>query len=534
MKKKMFNIFFDAFLVIILFIGNVFIGNSNYYFLLIYLALISYHIYVLNLILKNKSIDKNEIKTFLITSFLLYLFSYFIICDPNPFLGFIFYHLFYPNFIRAILIIIIHTYFLSISIRPRRIKLDNLNEDFPFRLEFRKIRNDLIQSYFLSKIFRYLREKNLVEISFLVFILLFCLDILLFKNRIALWVYFNKKEKTLPISSSKNRIFYIASNIVNMEKIIDNFIGEMKKLIYYLGENNCIISIVENGDSIDNTRKYLEDFKNFLNSKNILNKFILKKEVEDIRNKTNPYIKGSRLRIEFYSKLRNKCFEFLYEIPNLNFDNVIIIFFNDIVFKYEDIINLLSTNKEDFDSACGFDIISHYFYDRWVTIDLDGNGLKKYFPFFINKEAQDLILNHKPIRVFSCWNGVIAFKASPLKDKKIQFRHKINYTIPKNLLNNPNKDYFESECTYFNIDLFSLGYNKKFINPDVRVAYNYDDYFSGEYFAIYLKHISYSFILYFMGFLRNRNKLMSDYVSQNIELNSILKNWYLENKINKN
>ena len=305
MKKKMFNIFFDAFLVIILFIGNVFIGNSNYYFLLIYLALISYHIYVLNLILKNKSIDKNEIKTFLITSFLLYLFSYFIICDPNPFLGFIFYHLFYPNFIRAILIIIIHTYFLSISIRPRRIKLDNLNEDFPLRLEFRKIRNDLIQSYFLSKIFRYLREKNLVEISFLVFILLFCLDILLFKNRIALWVYFNKKEKTLPISSSKNRIFYIASNIVNMEKIIDNFIGEMKKLIYYLGENNCIISIVENGDSIDNTRKYLEDFKNFLNSKNILNKFILKKEVEDIRNKTNPYIKGSRLRIEFYSKLRN-------------------------------------------------------------------------------------------------------------------------------------------------------------------------------------------------------------------------------------
>ena len=85
---------------------------------------------------------------------------------------------------------------------------------------------------------------------------------------------------------------------------------------------------------------------------------------------------------------------------------------------------------------------SHYFYDRWVTIDLDGNGLKKYFPFFINKEAQDLILNHQPIRVFSCWNGIIAFKANSLRNKQLQFRYKRNYTIPKYLLNTANKNYY--------------------------------------------------------------------------------------------
>ena len=55
----------------------------------------------------------------------------------------------------------------------------------------------------------------------------------------------------------------------------------------------------------------------------------------------------------------------------------------------------------------------------------------KYFPFFTNKEGQDLFINHKPIRVFSCWNGVIAFKASPLKNKQLKFRHKTNYTLPK-------------------------------------------------------------------------------------------------------
>ena len=167
----------------------------------------------------------------------------------------------------------------------------------------------------------------------------------------------------------------------------------------------------------------------------------MRKEVEDIRKKVKPFIKSSRLRIEFYAKLRNKCFDYLYELSNIDFNNTIVIYFNDVMFRYEDIINLLSTNKEDFDSVCGLDMYSHYFYIRWVTIDLDGNGLKKYFPFFINKEAQDLILNHQPIRVFSCWNGIIAFKANSLRNKQIQFRYKRNYTIPKYLLNTANKNY---------------------------------------------------------------------------------------------
>ena len=48
------------------------------------------------------------------------------------------------------------------------------------------------------------------------------------------------------------------------------------------------------------------------------------------------------------------------------------------------------------------------------------------FPFIVNKEAQDLILSHKPFRVFSCWNGVTVFTASPLKNKTLQFRYTKN------------------------------------------------------------------------------------------------------------
>ena len=67
--------------------------------------------------------------------------------------------------------------------------------------------------------------------------------------------------------------------------------------------------------------------------------------------------------------------------------------------------------------------------------------MTKYFPYFNNKEGQDLVVNHQPIRVFSCWNGVIAFKASPLKDKKVKFRNKNDRSVPKIMLNNPVKVY---------------------------------------------------------------------------------------------
>lgn len=353
----------------------------------------------------------------------------------------------------------------------------------------------------------------------------------MFLNRIKLWVYFNNKNKTLPHSYSKNVTFFIASNVVNIENIINIYIAEMKKLINYLGENNVIVSIVENSDSKDNTRKYLEDFQSYLNEKKILNKFILTKEIEDPRMNYKSFLKLSPLRIEYYAKLRNKCLDFLYEINNIDFGNMIVIFFNDIVFSYEDIINLLSTNNEDFDAVCGLDMKNNLFYDSWVTIDLDGNGLKRFFPFFLNKEGQDLVVYHKPIRVFSCWNGVIAFKALPLKDKRIQFRHKINCTLPHNKINNPIDNYFESECTYFHIDMHSLGYTKKFINPDVRVSYKKEGYFKAKYYIPSFKNLLGYFLIYYSYFFNKRNKYMSNYFSKEIKIKSILENWYLENKI---
>ena len=173
-----------------------------------------------------------------------------------------------------------------------------------------------------------------------------------------------------------------------------------------------------------------------------------------------------------------------------------------------------------------------YFYDRWVSIDLDGTGMSKYFPYFTNKEGQDLLINHKPIRIFSCWNGIIAFKADPLKNKAIQFRLRYNYTFPIAQTKNLVRTYYESECTYFNIDLHSLGFTKRFINPDVRVSYDYKYLFRAKYFIPSIEDIVNYFWFYFKCFTIRRTKIMSNYIEKNIKLNSDLHNWYLENRIN--
>ena len=482
--------------------------------------------------IKYSLMNKKEISWFLFVSLFSYLFSYFMICDPNPINCIITYYIFFPNFFKAILITIFHTYFFSKYYIMQHYYFINLKNNYLApKLKYYNLDNRKA-FYFLSDVIKYFKKnKTRLSLSLFLLLLFFSINIILFVNRIRIWIYFRKKEKTLPISTSKNTTFYITAMIVNMEGIIVNFIEEMKKLIYYLGKENVILSIVENGDSRDKTREYLKEFKNYLDKIKILNKFILRKEVEDPRRKIYPFFKYGPLRIVFYSKLRNKCLDFIYEIPNLDFDNTKVIFFNDVYYKYEDIINLISTNNEDYDAVCGMDFGPH-FYDRWVSIDLDGNSLLMYFPFIINKEAQDLIINHKPFRSFSCWNGVIVFTASPLKNKTLQFRYTKNRQKRKYKINNVLKHNFESECTNLHIDLFTLGFTKKFINPEVRVTYRYPYYFKRKYYYPFFKDIKSYFSLYFKSLKFKRNKYMSDYKSKKIKFNKMVQNWYIDNKNN--
>ena len=125
----------------------------------------------------------------------------------------------------------------------------------------------------------------------------------------------------------------------------------------------------------------------------------------------------------------------------------------------------------------------------------------------------------------------MAFKASPLKNKTLQFRYKNNNKDPVYRINNSEgSGEYESECTYFHIDLFSLGYTKKFINPDVRVTYEFQYFYKRKYFYPASIEVNSYYELYSETKNQKRNKYMSNYKDKNITLNDMVMNWYLENK----
>ena len=539
---------FDNLIFILLFIANKKLEDYNTYFKLIYIILIIHNIYFLiYIIIEFISKDQYKIVFSVLISLFLYYFSYYYICDSNPNFYLVVYYLFYPNFFKAILIVFIHTFivskvficcqykFLESSINCNDISFSKVaisiqkNEDNPPTRKKNYYFLSFYTNYFLNN------KKNFI-IFILSLIIIIALEVFVFMNRIKFWVHRYNKNITLPIATAKNTTFFIAATVHNMEKIIDDYFIEMKKLINYLGKENIIISIMENGDSTDKTREKLYEFMEYLNETEIVNRIIIEHEIDDPRkNESDPYSLEnnflSNLRIKYYSELRNRCLDFIYEIPNLNFSNTKVIFFNDIIFEYENIINLLSTNNEDYDAVCGLDFYD-CFYDSWVSIDLSGYSLRHDFPFFVNKEGQDLVINHKPIRVMSCWNGVIVFTAEPLKDRKIKFRYELEENREIQYYINSDQQYnYESECTYFHIDLHSLGYTKKFINPEVRVAYEYKYYYLQKmYYPNEKEHNMYK-QMYEESKLMKRNKDMSNYKERNLTLKGDLQKWYLSNKL---
>ena len=389
--------------------------------------------------------------------------------------------------------------------------------------------------FFLSDIFYYFKSDKKKLIQFIAYLMI--VKILIFYYCSKLWILFKSKESILPLTTEKNTKFYITACVLNMEPVIIDYIKEMKKLINYLGGKDVIVSIVENGDSTDNTREYLKEFKQYLDSHSITNKFVLTHETEDPRKIPGVTKQQKKyLRIKYLATLRNRCFDLLYEIPNLDFNNIKIININDIIFTYEDVIKLLSTNKEDYDVVCAMDFY-FLFYDKWVSIDLEGDRLLEEFPYFNNKEGQDLYINKKPIRIFSCWNGIVTFNASAFQDKKLEFRVENFKNTNEIIMNDYSlktsiRDEYESECTYFHIDMESLGFTKRFINPEVKVAYNYHYYYFSKYILPNTLELFYYFKHYFKGLFSKRNKNMADYISKRVALHPVLYNWYLYRKKN--
>ena len=540
----------DKITLIIIYIIFLF-NNRHNFFRIIYTCLLMINIYYLA---KNRfNIKLNQWIIYIIS----YITSYYLIKDPNPFYYLFTFYLPLPNFFRGIFIIIFISYIFNKyiiildipkksiveenniennkeknniedkdkEIKKKIIRNKNENNNKEIKEEINKEENndnnkdntikeevkeedknkdkesknqkekkeEIIKRYFLSKEIDYLL--NNIECLIWLFICLILLRIAIYFYEIKYWVYFEDNPFDDSKNPNKNKtMFYISAVIYNMEPIIQDWISEMKQLIDYLGKDRVIVSIVENGDSKDKTRKYLNYFENYLINNKVIN----------IINTDKKETKEGVDRIRFLAKLRNRSLDFLYRIGDLDFDNTKIIFFNDIIYRYEDILKLLFTNNGNYDTVCAMDYYES-FYDTWASIGLDGKQFRRYFPYFYNKEQQDAYINGEVIRTFSCWNGVTVINAKAFKDRnKLFFR--TGYKIR------------QSECTLLHADMYWMGYRKIFVNTQIAVAYTYEYYYKNHYLYPWTKNLITYFYYYFKyGFIK-RNYNMTNLVDDNITM----------------
>ena len=172
----------------------------------------------------------------IIMSIIQFLFSYLVICDPNPLFYLFTFYLPFENFFRAIFLFMFHSYVMAKFDETNNCKENQLIPSFTPNNEVQiwnsdNINNGIKYEFFLSDLFYYLKfsKKRLgIFIASLITI-----KILIYYYNAKLWLYFNEKESILPISMAKNTKYYITACIVNMEPIIVDYLIEMVKLINY-------------------------------------------------------------------------------------------------------------------------------------------------------------------------------------------------------------------------------------------------------------------------------------------------------------
>ena len=481
----------DETILLMIYYSYLLFPNRKYFFLFIYSILIISNISKLfQLIFSPKLQIKKRIIIFLKYAFC-YLLSYFLIKDPNPFYNLFTFYLPFPDLFKGIFIIIFISFFLNKKVFDIKIEEEESKKD--------KEKEEEKLDYFLSKYFSYFKNNKIK--FFLLLLFLIGIKICIYLYNIKFWIYFSSKEEILSSDNINNTKYYICSIICNAETIIVDWISQLKLLIDFLGKENVYISILENADSKDNTAIYLSDFKNYLDENNIKNKIILEKIAE----------KGEKERIVYLGELRDLSMNYLYEIKNLNFSNTKIIFLNDIIYRYQDIIKLLSTNGgtyDSYDAVCGLDFYEG-FYDSWASQLLDGMYFRRYYPYMSNKEAQDAVLNNELIRTFSCWNGATVFWAKAFEDKILYFRH--GYKIR------------QSECLLIHSDMHSMGFQKTLVDPTIKVAYTYEYYYKNYYLYPWTKNLFTYFFYYFRYFFEKRNKKMTNIKDREIEMDPSFK-----------
>ncbi|CAN8098685.1 unnamed protein product [Discula destructiva] len=256
-------------------------------------------------------------------------------------------------------------------------------------------------------------------------------------------------------------------------------------LIEYLGSNNVYFSAVESG-SQDDTKEHLLALEEQLNSRGVANTIDLGMDVyqqlEEMWARPDP--SGPRpdgwiwneednlydlRRITYLAKERNRAMRPLedLELSGRKFDKILWI--NDVLFNIEDFVTLLQTNQGQYAAACSMDFKYHsQYYDTFaLRDDLGQKTASNLWPWFLSPSSRKSARLSEPMRVESCWNGMVLFDAAPFYGTApLRFR-----AIPDSLADLHLEG---SECCLVHADnpLSAQKGKGVWLNPNVRVGYS--------------------------------------------------------------
>ncbi|KAJ7062895.1 cryptococcal mannosyltransferase 1-domain-containing protein [Mycena amicta] len=197
---------------------------------------------------------------------------------------------------------------------------------------------------------------------------------------------------------------FIAAMFYNNSAILPYWIREFTKVIHYVGSDNVFVSIVESNSS-DDTADILDEWKATLDTLGV-------RHLIRTRDKTieRPADMSTAIpRIKFLADTRNLVLAPLVERGGYD----VVLFSNDVLVEAEAVVELLKTKNGQWDMVCGLDLHRWGMYDAWVLRDRVGKLVSSLWPYFLDEEDKQAVINDEPAPVFACWNGITAFSAEP-------------------------------------------------------------------------------------------------------------------------
>lgn len=258
-------------------------------------------------------------------------------------------------------------------------------------------------------------------------------------------------------------------------------------LARWFGPENVYVSVIESG-SWDDSKEALRDMDLKLGHLGVERTILLEERTHEdeiarlhkddeegwIYTPRSPEKKELR-RIPYLAAIRNRVMEPLDTLATRKKDPrtfTHVLWLNDVIFTVEDIIALLGTNNGSFAAACSMDF-SHppAFYDTFALRDADGEKpITQTWPYFLSSVSRNAMMKGRDVPVKSCWNGVVAFKASAFYGSKTHGQNPLKFRgIPDSLA----LQHLEgSESCLIHADNPLSREQGVFVNPNVRVAYN--------------------------------------------------------------